>query len=94
MSDMIVIEDLSKTFKGTKALDGLNLRIEEGEVFGFIGPNGAGKTTTIRILSTLLTPTRGKAFIGGVDVIRQPEAAKKLFGYRVWHLDLSGRRSG
>jgi ABC-2 type transport system ATP-binding protein len=88
MSDMIHIEDLGKTFKGTKALDGLSLQIGEGEVFGFIGPNGAGKTTTIRILATLLTPTRGKAFIGGVDVVRRPESAKRLLGYMPDHIGI------
>jgi ABC-2 type transport system ATP-binding protein len=88
MTDMIVTENLTRTFKTTKALDGLNLRIPKGEVFGFIGPNGAGKTTTIRILATLLTPTRGKAFLGGVDVVRRPDGAKRLMGYMPDHIGI------
>lgn len=91
MSDpgpMIVTENLTKTFKGTRALDGLSITVGPGEVYGFIGPNGAGKTTTIRILATLLTPTRGKAWLGGVDVVRKPEAAKRLLGFMPDHIGI------
>ena len=81
MSTMIATENLTKAYRGQRALSGLSLQVEEGEVFGFIGPNGAGKTTTIRILATLLKPTRGRAFLNGLDVARRPEAAKRLLGY-------------
>ena len=88
MTDMIVTENLSKSFKGTKALDGLTLTIGEGEAYGFIGPNGAGKTTTIRILATLLAPTRGRAYLGGVDVVRKAEEAKRMLGYMPDHIGI------
>lgn len=80
---MAVIETtgLSKTYGQFQALKGLNLHIEKGDIYGFIGPNGAGKTTTIRILSTLLEPTSGKALINGVDVMRAPYEIKKMVGY-------------
>jgi ABC-2 type transport system ATP-binding protein len=80
---MAVIETrgLTKRFSDFTALSELNLRIEERDLFGFIGPNGAGKTTTIRILSTLLAPTAGQAFIDGIDVTKDPYAIKKILGY-------------
>ena len=88
MTPMIAIDALSKSYRGALALDRLTLEIPEGEVFGFIGPNGAGKTTTIRILSTLLRPTRGRCFLAGVDVIRRPVAARKLLGYMPDHIGI------
>ena len=88
MTAMIETSGLSRKFRGVHALKDLNLTIEEGEVFGFIGPNGAGKTTTIRILSTLLSPTSGRCFLGGVDVARRPESAKKLLGYMPDHIGI------
>src|SRR3954469_10444109 len=71
---MRIIEatNLSKEYGSCRALDGLSLGVEEGEIFGFLGPNGAGKTTTIRILSGLLAPTDGRASVAGVDVNRPP----------------------
>jgi ABC-2 type transport system ATP-binding protein len=88
MRPMIATEGLTKSYRGTLALDNLTITIPEGEVFGFIGPNGAGKTTTIRILSTLLRPTRGRCAIAGVDVIRRPVGARKLFGYMPDHIGI------
>ena len=90
MTAMIVMDAVGKHYKGVKALDGLTQRIDAGEVFGFIGPNGAGKTTTIRILSTLLAPNRGRAFLGGVDVVRRPHQAKLLLQTVLGLLPLSG----
>lgn len=78
---MIETVNLTKHYNKFVALKGLNLSIEKGDIFGFIGPNGAGKTTTIRILSTLLQPTDGKATIDGVDVMRNPYEIKKIIGY-------------
>ena len=78
---IIEIEGLSKSYGNLAALSSLNLTIHEGDTFGFIGPNGAGKTTTMRILSTLLLPTTGKATVCGVDVCRYPEEVRKLIGY-------------
>lgn len=79
---MIETHDLTKRYHDVLALDRLNLRIEPGEIFGYIGPNGAGKTTTIRILCGLLRPTRGRAVVAGIDVVRHPEKAKLVVGYQ------------
>ena len=64
----------------TVALDGLSLEVPEGIVFGLLGPNGAGKTTTVRILSTLLTPSSGRAQVQGFDVVRQAKEVRKRIG--------------
>ena len=73
---------LTKTYSGTdfRAVDGVNLRVESGEVFGLLGPNGAGKTTTIGVLTTRVIPTGGQALIGGIDVVEHPTSVKQLIG--------------
>jgi ABC-2 type transport system ATP-binding protein len=78
----IIAESLVKTYdKGTvRALDNLNLDVEEGTVLGVLGPNGAGKTTTVRILSTLLRPDSGHATVAGIDVIKNPEKVREVIG--------------
>ncbi|MEM0444442.1 MAG: ABC transporter ATP-binding protein [Nitrososphaerota archaeon] len=69
-------------FYGEKpALRGLNIKVEEGEVFGVIGPNGAGKTTLFRILATLLRPSRGSAKVFGRDVVKEPGEVRKMITY-------------
>ena len=78
---MIRTEGLTKYYGNLAALVNLNLHIKQGEIFGFIGPNGAGKTTTMRILATLLQPTRGRAFINGVDVLRSGKDIRRMVGY-------------
>ncbi len=78
---MIETAALSKKFGPTTALEAVNLRVEEGEIYGFIGPNGAGKTTAISILATLLTPTGGAARVMGYDVVEQSETVRQLIGY-------------
>ena len=78
---MIEIDNLTKTFGGFKAVDGLNLRVEAGEIFGFLGPNGAGKTTTVKILSGIMRPTSGRVLVAGHDVALQPLAAKRVMAY-------------
>ena len=78
----IIAEELVKTYdKGkVRALDNLNLDVEEGTVLGVLGPNGAGKTTTVRILSTLLRPDSGRATVAGIDVIKNPEKVREVIG--------------
>ncbi len=77
MPNAIETSGLVKTFGTTRALDGVDLRIREGSVYGLLGPNGAGKTTTIRILSTLLRPDAGTATVLGHDVVREAPAVRQ-----------------
>jgi len=78
----IIAEELVKTYdKGkVRALDNLNLDVEEGTVLSVLGPNGAGKTTAVRILSTLLRPDSGRATVAGIDVIKHPEKVREVIG--------------
>lgn len=76
----IEVHDLTRLFSGTTAVDRLSLRVERGEIFGFLGPNGAGKTTTLRMLSTLLRPTAGEAWVAGFDVTREPMEVRRRLG--------------
>lgn len=78
---MIEIKGLTKKYGSFYALKGLDLTIKEGTVFGFVGANGAGKSTTFSILSTLLQPTDGEAYIDGIDVMQNPDEIRKLIGY-------------
>jgi daunorubicin/doxorubicin transport system ATP-binding protein len=77
MSNAIETERLSKTFGDKRALDDLNLTIRGGSVYGLLGPNGAGKTTAIRVLTTLLKPSGGKATVLGLDVAREPARVRQ-----------------
>ncbi|CAN5381095.1 ABC transporter ATP-binding protein [soil metagenome] len=78
---MIETHDLSMAYGDLRALEGLDLKVEQGEFFAFLGPNAAGKTTTIKLLTGLLRPTRGSARIGGFDVQDSPLPAKAILGY-------------
>jgi len=78
---VIETKELVKTYGKFTAVDKLNLRIDEGEIFGFLGPNGAGKTTTILMLLGLTEPTSGKARICGLDPAREPLKVKRITGY-------------
>jgi ABC-2 type transport system ATP-binding protein len=78
---MIDVEQLTKTFNGTRALDNFTLHVGAGELFGLVGPNGAGKTTLMKVLSTLLPMDSGKAQIGGLNVNQQAREVKRLTGY-------------
>lgn len=78
---MIQTKNLTKVYKnGFKAVDDLNLSVEKGDIFGFLGPNGAGKTTTIRMLDGLHSPTKGTAFIAGMDITKDSEKIKRIIG--------------
>jgi ABC-2 type transport system ATP-binding protein len=79
--NIIEIQNLTKRYDGLTALDDLTLDVEEGAVVGFIGPNGAGKTTTMRILTTLLKPTSGRAWVAGYEVTENPQAVRRAIGY-------------
>ncbi len=76
----VEVESLVKTFGSTRALDGVDLQIPVGTVLGLLGPNGAGKTTCVRILSTLLRPDSGRAVVAGVDVVADPQEARRKIG--------------
>jgi ABC-2 type transport system ATP-binding protein len=81
VSAAVVTRGLVKRYPGTLAVAGLDLDVGEGEIFGLVGPNGAGKTTTLRILATLLAPTSGHAEVAGIDVRRNPDAARRVLGF-------------
>jgi ABC-2 type transport system ATP-binding protein len=72
---------LTRAFGDFRAVDGLDLAVERGEIFGLLGPNGAGKTTTIRMLATLLAPTAGRVSVCGFDVVEKPREVRKRIGY-------------
>jgi ABC-2 type transport system ATP-binding protein len=77
----IEVEGLVKDFKGgVRAVDGIDLRVAPGEIYGFLGPNGAGKSTTVLVLTTLLPPTSGKARVAGLDVVTQGAAVRGAIG--------------
>ena len=79
-SNIIEVRDLTKKFGSFTAVDNMNLKIREGEIFGFLGPNGAGKTTTISMLTTLIQPTSGTALISGKDVIKDGVHVRSVIG--------------
>lgn len=80
MIPTITVRGLTKTFGEAVAVENLSFEAREGEIFGLLGENGAGKTTTLRMLATLLTPTRGEASVGGADVVREPERVRRSLG--------------
>jgi ABC-2 type transport system ATP-binding protein len=103
---IVAARGLAKRYDGTLALDGLDLEIADGEIFGLVGPNGAGKTTTLRILATLLAPTAGDAEVAGASIRTNPDGVRRAVGYmpdsfgvyddmKVWeYLDFFGRCHG
>jgi ABC-2 type transport system ATP-binding protein len=79
-SSMIKVKNLTKRFNGFTAVNNISFSVKKAEIFAFLGPNGAGKTTTIRMLTTLLKPTQGKAFVNGSETIREKDTVRKSFG--------------
>ena len=78
---MIAIHDLVKVYGRFKAVDGVTLNVEPGEIHGFLGPNGAGKTTTLRMIAGLLKPSSGRILVNNHDMEKEPEAAKASLGF-------------
>src|SRR6202046_1857446 len=77
----IEVEQLVREFrKGPRAVDGIDLAVSPGEIYGFLGPNGAGKSTTVLVLTTLLPPTSGQARVGGFDIVRQGAQVRATIG--------------
>jgi ABC-2 type transport system ATP-binding protein len=90
----ITTEGLVREFAGTAAVDGLDLDIAEGEIYGFLGPNGAGKTTTVRVLCTLLAPSGGRATVAGHDVATEPGAVRLRIGVALQDVALDPKQTG
>ncbi len=78
---MIEIEDLVKAYGGFRAVDGLSVRVESGEILGLVGPNGAGKTTTLRCLAGIIPPTSGRVAIAGYDLLQRPIEARQRLAF-------------
>lgn len=78
---MLQIKELNKSYGNFKALDGLNMEIKKGEIYGFIGPNGAGKSTTMKIVSGLMTADSGEVYVAGIDALKNHKKIKEKIGY-------------
>ena len=78
---MIEINNLVKNYGSKFALDDISFKVAKGEIVGFLGPNGAGKSTTMNILTGYLSSTSGEAKVGGIDILENPNEAKKLIGF-------------
>jgi len=91
---LIKTEDLTKHFGEKMAVKPLNLDIPEGTFYCYLGPNGAGKTTSIKMLTGLLTPSSGRALVGGIDIQKDPVGAKRLLGYVPDHPFLYDKLTG
>jgi ABC-2 type transport system ATP-binding protein len=91
----IEVEGLVREFKGgVRAVDGIDLRVEPGEIYGFLGPNGAGKSTTVLMLTTLLPPTEGTARVAGHDIVREGAAVRQAIGAALQEAALDGLLTG
>src|SRR5437764_2019600 len=90
----ITTEGLVRTFDGVAAVDGLDLDVARGEIYGFLGPNGAGKSTTVRVLCTLLAPTGGRAVVAGHDVATAPGQVRLAIGVALQDAALDPKQTG
>jgi ABC-2 type transport system ATP-binding protein len=91
---MIRVEQLVKQFNSLTAVNGISFEVGEGELFGFLGPNGAGKTTTIKILTTLLKPTSGRAMVAGYDALKEPGKVRSVIGYVAQDISVDDKSTG
>lgn len=93
-SEAIYTQALVRDFDGVRAVDGVDLRIPAGEIYGFLGPNGAGKSTTVKMLCTLLAPTGGRARVAGYDVATQPGQVRLRIGVALQDAALDPKQTG
>ncbi|HVF99757.1 MAG TPA: ATP-binding cassette domain-containing protein [Chloroflexia bacterium] len=91
---IVLTSGLTRRYGNFTAVDGIDLEVHTGEVFGLLGPNGAGKTTTIKMLVTLLPPSAGRASVGGFDVQKQADNVRRLLGYVPQALSADGNLTG
>jgi sodium transport system ATP-binding protein len=94
MGPGVSAEHLTKRFGSALAVDDLSFTVAPGEIYGLLGPNGAGKTTTLRVLAAILQPTSGRAEVAGVDVARDPQAARRHLGFLTGSTGLYARLTG
>ncbi len=92
--DAITTTALVRDFGSVRAVDGVDLNVREGEIFGFLGPNGAGKTTVIRMLITLLAPTAGTITVAGFDAVREPDRIRSRIGAALQEAALDDKQTG
>ena len=90
----IETQELVRHYGPVRAVDGVDLAVKKGEIYGFLGPNGAGKTTVIRMLVTLLAPTRGSITVAGHDVMRQPDLVRSRIGVALQDAALDNKQTG
>ncbi|MDQ4131727.1 MAG: ATP-binding cassette domain-containing protein [Actinomycetota bacterium] len=94
MPGAIEVQGVRKRFNDVVALDGIDLEVAKGAVFGLLGPNGAGKTTTVRVLTTILAPDAGRASVLGHDVVREPQAVREVIGLAGQFAAVDGNLTG
>lgn len=94
MTDAIIANQLVRSFGDKPAVDGVSLRVAQGEIYGFLGPNGAGKSTTVRMLTTLLQPTSGTASVAGYDIVGDTENVRLRIGVALQEAALDAKQTG
>ena len=94
MTYAITANNLVRAFGDNLAVNGVNLAIQQGEIYGFLGPNGAGKSTTVRMLTTLLNPTSGSASVAGFDIVSETENVRLRIGVALQDAALDMKQTG